>query len=172
MLNEASTGRADKQFVAQSVSYREAMAKLGAAVNIITSAGSAGTVGLTASAVCSVTDSPPTLLVCMNQRSSAHDAVMENQVLCVNTLSGDHEELSRLFSSGRPMNDRFAGARWSAVGTGSPVLDDALVSFDCKIVSTVRRGTHSVLICEVVATKIHEADKKGLMYFARKYHVL
>ena len=172
MLNEVSTGMADKRLVVERVSYRDAMEKLGAAVNIITSAGPAGTVGLTASAMCSVTDSPPALLVCMNQRSSSHDAVMENQVLCVNTLSSDHEELSRLFSSGKPMNDRFSGASWSVADTGSPVLDDALVSFDCKVVSTLCQGTHSVLICEVVATQIHEADKKGLMYFARKYHVI
>jgi flavin reductase len=172
MLNEVSTAKAGKRFIAEGVGYRDAMARLGAAVNIITSAGPGGMVGFTASAVCSVTDSPPTLLVCVNQSSSSHDTVIENQVLCVNTLSEDHEELSRLFSSGKPMNDRFSGASWSVVETGSPVLDDALVSFDCKVVSTLCRGTHTVLICEVVATKLHEKDKKGLMYFARRYHVL
>jgi flavin reductase len=172
MFNETSTRTVEKPRVVEDMSYRDAMAKLAAAVNIITSAGSAGTVGLTASAVCSVTDSPPTLLVCMNQRSSSHDAVIENRVLCVNTLSGDHEELSRLFSSGKPMNERFSGASWGILDTGSPVLADALVAFDCKVVSTLRRGTHSVLFCEVLATKIPEAAEKGLVYFARKYHAL
>jgi flavin reductase (NADH) len=44
---------------------RQAMAHLGAAVNVITTAGPHGRCGITASAVCSVTDSPPTLLVCL-----------------------------------------------------------------------------------------------------------
>ena len=43
--------------------YREAMARLGAAVNVITTDGPGGRAGFTASAVCSVTDSPPTLLI-------------------------------------------------------------------------------------------------------------
>ena len=41
--------------------YREAMARLGAAVNVITTDGPGGRAGFTASAVCSVTDTPPTL---------------------------------------------------------------------------------------------------------------
>ncbi|STR46597.1 flavin reductase RutF in pyrimidine catabolism pathway [Klebsiella oxytoca] len=44
---------ADKQ------SFRDAMAHVGAAVNIITTDGPAGRAGFTASAVCSVTDAPP-----------------------------------------------------------------------------------------------------------------
>lgn len=38
--------------------FRDAMACVGAAVNIITTDGPAGQAGFTASAVCSVTDSP------------------------------------------------------------------------------------------------------------------
>ena len=47
--------------------YREAMARLGAAVNVVTTDGPGGRAGFTASAVCSVTDTPPTLLVCANR---------------------------------------------------------------------------------------------------------
>lgn len=172
MLNQAVTRREKEHGVLDSVGYREAMARLGAAVNIITSAGPAGIVGLTASAVCSVTDTPPTLLVCLNSRSSAHDSAIANEVLCVNTLRGEHEDLSRLFSSGIPMTNRFSAARWQTLATGSPVLDGALVSFDCRITNAVRCGTHTVLFCEVADTKVHEADNRGLVYFARKYHVL
>ena len=50
--------------------FRNAMACLGAAVNIITTDGPAGRAGFTASAVCSVTDTPPTLLVCLNRSAS------------------------------------------------------------------------------------------------------
>ena len=41
--------------------YRDAMARLGAAVHVITTDGPGGRAGFTASAVCSVTDDPPTL---------------------------------------------------------------------------------------------------------------
>ncbi len=61
-----------------SQDYRDAMACLGAAVNIVTTDGRAGRAGFTASAVCSVTDNPPTLLVCMNRGSSAYASVRDN----------------------------------------------------------------------------------------------
>jgi hypothetical protein len=54
------------------------MARLGAAVNVVTTDGSAGRCGFTASAVCAITDEPPTLLVCMN-RSSAQNPVARGQ---------------------------------------------------------------------------------------------
>ena len=43
--------------------FRDGMARLAGAVNVITTDGAAGPAGFTASAVCSVTDQPPTLLV-------------------------------------------------------------------------------------------------------------
>ncbi|MET4385446.1 flavin reductase (DIM6/NTAB) family NADH-FMN oxidoreductase RutF [Bradyrhizobium sp. F1.4.3] len=61
--------------------YRDAMARLGAAVSIVTTDGPAGRAGFTASAACSVTDDPPTLLVCMNRASSAYVSVVGNNVV-------------------------------------------------------------------------------------------
>jgi len=55
-----------------SVLFREAMSRLGAAVHVITTAGPGGKAGATATAVCSVSDAPPTLLMCLNRRSQTH----------------------------------------------------------------------------------------------------
>ena len=66
--------------------FREAMSRLGAAVHVITTAGPGGKAGATATAVCSVSDAPPTLLMCLNRRSQTNPAVVENGVFCVNTL--------------------------------------------------------------------------------------
>jgi flavin reductase (DIM6/NTAB) family NADH-FMN oxidoreductase RutF len=43
--------------------YREAMSRLVAPVHVVTTAGPAGRCGITASAVTSVSDDPPTVLV-------------------------------------------------------------------------------------------------------------
>lgn len=92
--------------------FRDAMACVGAAVNIITTDGPAGMAGFTASAVCSVTDTPPTLLVCLNRGASVWPIFSENRTLCVNTLSAGQEPLSNLFGGKTPTEDRFAAARW------------------------------------------------------------
>lgn len=151
--------------------YREGMARLGAAVNIVTTAGPAGRHGFTASAVCSVTDDPPTLLVCMNRGSRLNPAFKTNRAVCVNVLTAGQQELSPLFAglTGVDMDARFAAASWATLATGAPVLQGGAVSFDCRIGQVTEVGTHSVFFCEVEAIllgSIHE----GLIYFGREYH--
>ncbi|MDK7655046.1 flavin reductase, partial [Raoultella ornithinolytica] len=103
--------------------FRNAMAQLGSAITIITTDGPAGRFGFTASAVCSVTDSPPTLLVCMNRSSFAHGKFKENGVLCVNVLSGQHQNLSAIFANSQLRSEeRFLHDQWLTLETGSPVL--------------------------------------------------
>jgi flavin reductase len=154
-----------------SLEYRDAMVRLPAAVHVITTDGPAGLAGFTASAVTSLSDTPPTLLVCVNKLSSVHDAVIGNRFLCVNTLSDQHAELSRLFGGKTPVAERFATARWRSGITGSPVLQDAAVSFDCEIDKVLDGGTHDILYCRVAS--ISRGDSAaGLVYFNRQYHVL
>jgi flavin reductase len=152
-------------------SYREAMARLGAAVNVITSDGPGGLRGFTASAVCSVTDDPPTLLVCLNRTSDSNTALKANRVLCVNTLSAAQAHLSPIFAgmTEHEVQARFDEARWTTLVTGAPVLENAVVSFDCRIVQVTEVGTHSVFFCEVDALQYSEAHE-GLIYFGRAYH--
>ncbi|MCK6831495.1 pyrimidine utilization flavin reductase protein F [Enterobacter bugandensis] len=151
--------------------FRDAMACLGAAVNIITTDGPAGMAGFTASAVCSVTDSPPTLLVCLNRGASVWPTFSENRTLCVNTLSAGQEPLSNLFGGKTPMAERFTAARWQTGDTGCPRLEDALASFDCRISQVVSVGTHDILFCDIVSI-IRQPAPQGLVWFDRSYHAL
>ena len=150
--------------------YRDAMALLGAAVNLITSDGPGGRTGFTASAVCSVTDDPPTLLVCMNRGSRSNEAFKANGVLCVNVLAASHQELSSLFAGPATMEERFAAANWDVLETGAPVLPGAVASFDCRIVQVTEVGTHSVFFCEVAAVRAGAASEAALIYLRRSYH--
>jgi flavin reductase len=149
--------------------FRTGMSRLGAAVNIITTNGPTGRAGFTASAVCSVTDSPPTLLVCLNRSTSIYEAFAGNGTLCVNTLSPGHEELARLFGGKTPIDQRFAAASWTLSDAGSLILEGAAVAFDCRIVKTTDVGSHTVFFCEVIATALNEGAD-GLIYFDRTYH--
>ncbi|WCK01677.1 NADH-dependent FMN reductase RutF [Agrobacterium tumefaciens] len=155
----------------RSLDYRNAMARLGAAVNIVTTNGAAGRAGFAATAVCSVSDNPPTLLVCLNRNASAYKVVKANGVICINTLAAHHEVLSTLFGGKTPAEERFAAGNWGVLETGAPVLEDALVSFDCRIRDAHDGGTHDILICDVVDMKIN-AGEEALMYFNRRYRVL
>jgi flavin reductase len=153
--------------------FREAMARLGAAVNIVTTKGPEGDVGITVSAVCSVTDDPATVLVCINRSSRQHDTFKATGVLCVNILSHKDEELSPIFAGkdNLPMPERFARAHWTRLVTGAPVLESAAASLDCKIEQTVEVGTHTVFFCAVQAIHLGSSTS-GLIYHGRAYHHL
>lgn len=157
--------------------YRDAMARLGAAVNIITTDGPGGKRGFTASAVCSVTDTPPTLLVCLNRSSDSNQALKDNRVACINVLHANQQHLSPVFAgqgvgSGEgDYEQRFATAEWATLSSGTMALKGALVSFECRVVQVSEVGTHSVFFCEVDA--VHSGDPgQALVYFARRYHTL
>ena len=60
-------GPEDRAHLSMPADFREAMSRLGAAVHVITTAGPGGKTGATATAVCSVSDAPPTLMVCLNR---------------------------------------------------------------------------------------------------------
>lgn len=151
--------------------FREGMSRLGAAVTVLTTDGPAGRHGMTASAVCSVTDTPPTLLVCVNRSNRSHDLFVENGTLCVNVMGADHRELSSLFARSGT-EDRFATGSWTTGVTGAPVLTDAAAAFDCRIRSRETVGTHSVFFCAVEEIALCDADATGLIWFGRDFHHL
>jgi flavin reductase len=152
--------------------FRNAMAQLGSAVSVITTDGPAGKFGFTASAVCSVTDQPPTLLVCMNRNSWAHAHFKQNGVLCVNVLSSDHQYLSGIFADASLRSEqRFIHDSWQVMASGAPVLSSSVASFDCLIDACHEVGSHSVFYCQVQAIRISE-QPRGLVYFNRRYHAV
>ena len=54
--------------------------------------------------------------------------------------------------------------------TGSPALDGAVASIDCRIAEVIEKGTHSVIFAEVAGIRSGSAHDHGLIYFGRDYH--
>lgn len=152
--------------------FRSAMASLPSAVNVVTTSGPAGKCGVTVSAVCSVTDSPPTVLVCINRSSAMHDVFQQNGRLCVNVLSGDHEDLALHFSGATKvsMEERFTWDIWSTAEVEVPVLKDAQVNLVGHIANQSVIGSHSVLFVELDSIMIRDGGDDSLVYFQRKFH--
>ena len=166
-----AASRTDGAASVASEAYRDAMARLASAVHLVTTDGPGGRAGFTASAVCSVSDAPPTLLVCLNRASSAYPAFARNTRLCVNTLSADQQAVAGAFGGRTPMEARFAAIAWRPDPAGVPVLDGALLAFSCRIVQRVSAGTHDVLFCEVEAVA-HSSGGDALVYADRRYHAV
>lgn len=150
--------------------FREAMARLGAAVHVVTSAGPAGKTGFTATAVCSVTDQPAMLLVCLNRRSQSAPVLAQNGVFCVNTLAASQSQIADVFAgrTGMRLEEKFAHGEWLTLKTGSPVLNSAVIAFDCRTVEVKAVASHNVIFGAVEAVRLGPGGP-ALVYHDRAY---
>lgn len=152
--------------------FRAGMSRLGGACTILTSCYEGERLGLTATAVCSVSAEPPRLLVCVNSSVRAHEIMANSGRLGVNVLDAGHEQLAKRFAGmveGVVGADRFNEGDWIESPNGVPVLRDALVSFECQVVEETISGTHSIFLCEVTGVASSNTVGTALFYFNRNF---
>jgi flavin reductase (DIM6/NTAB) family NADH-FMN oxidoreductase RutF len=148
--------------------FKAGMRALAGAVNIITSTNAGHRYGMTATAVCSASADPPTVLVCINKLASTYGAVAKSRAFCVNVLRAEDWELSTSFSGAQSGETRFKSRDWTRLATGSPVLIDALVSFDCRVVKRLSHGTHTIFLGQVEQVLFGKKGKP-LLYSEGQY---
>ncbi|MGE0063756.1 MAG: flavin reductase family protein [Xanthobacteraceae bacterium] len=150
--------------------FRDAMSQITTPVSIITTDGLAGRSGMTCSAVCAASDTPPMIIACVHGASAANRIFKANGVLCVNSLSAAQSSLSQMFASSRgvPMDERFPAEDWGTLATGSPCHRNALTALDCEVLDIREAGTHSVFFAKVLATGIGQ-PLEPLVYHRRAY---
>jgi len=139
------------------------MRMLPGAVNLIVTTVDGRHCGMTATAVCSLSADPPTLLICVNRSATSHEPIRQSGRFTVNLLSTEDEAIAREFSTG-DMDSRFRHGRWIDLPSGGRRLETALVSFDCRLIEQHPVATHTIFIgaIEGVATS---ADRSPLLYF-------
>lgn len=148
--------------------FKLGMRRLAAAVTIVSTLREDGSpAGLLATAVCSVSVEPPTLLACINQSARSRRAIEAAGFFCINVLARSHHDAARRFLS-VDVDERFKLFDWSALLTGAPAIEHALVNFDCRVVQAIPAATHMILLGRVVASRTAEAGDP-LLYHAGDY---
>lgn len=148
--------------------FRAAMARLASAVTLVTTDGPAGRRGLAATAVTSITDAPPNLLVCVNKSTRSNAMIKQNGAFAVNVLCPEQEPLVSAFS-GQSDQDPFGDpSLWSTLHTAAPILQGTVASLDCTLDQIINIGTHSLFVGHVIGVQIGSASR-GLVYFDRNF---
>lgn len=148
--------------------FKLGMRSLASAVSVVTSAHAGHRYGMAATAVCSASAEPPTVLVCVNRLAGTHAAIDKSAAFCVNVLRAEDFELSNIFSGAQSGEGRFKSREWLRLATGAPALADALVSFDCRVVKKLQHGSHTIFLGEVAQLR---GGRKGkpLLYAEAQY---
>ena len=151
-----------------SQKQRKIMGHFATGVTVVTTEGPAGSHGMTANAVASLSLDPPLVLVAVDKRAALLEYLLKNRCFAVNILRLDQEDLSRRFAAPGPKN--FSDLNITTAVTGSPVLVDGLAFLDCRVHDILPGGDHDIFVGEILAGEYQGGEP--LLYFSGRYRRL
>ena len=149
--------------------FREVFGRFATGVAAITSAGPAGSGGMTANALCSLSLDPLLALVCFENRARTLPIVRDSARFAVNLLASHQERLAGVFASKLPETEKLVGVDHHLVH-GVPIIDGALAWAVCELRELIAGGDHTIAIGEVVELGLGEGDP--LLWYGGRYHAL
>lgn len=155
-----------------SAGLRAGMRRLASSVCVISLRDAGGVPhAMTATAVSSLSDDPPALLVCVNRQAAAYPALMDHRPFCVNVLQESQADLSVLCAS-KSEEGRFSKGRWLDHANGLPYLEDAEAVFFCSNDRLVEYGSHLIAVGKLLEVRTAASAVKPLLYADGKYRKL
>lgn len=151
--------------------FRRAMSKFATGVTVVTTVDDEGEPhSMTANSFTSVCLEPPTVLVCVAHGTNTYGYVEKRGKFGVNILKEDQEELGAYFAR-RPA-DRSGNVSYSYSETedGTPILDESMVFFECKVIGSHVYGDHTVYLGEVKEVRQQDEGTPLMFYLSRWYH--
>ncbi|KZL05049.1 4-hydroxyphenylacetate 3-monooxygenase reductase component [Pseudovibrio axinellae] len=152
--------------------FRSTMALFPGAVNVITTGAGELRRGITATAVCSVTDSPPSILVCVNKKTGTCAEITRSGRFSVQLLGEEQTSLAMTFAGtdGLTGAEKFDNIEWSECPLGLPQIDDAIASISCEVSTSTEAGSHQVFIGRIEHMQTGQGE--ALVYAQSKFHKL
>lgn len=146
--------------------FQSTMRHIAAAVYAITTRHEGVRSGIVATAFSSVSFSPPSILICVNEDTSIHAPLMQADRFAVNVLGLANRDVADCFMAFKG-EERFNVGSWEEQ-LGVPVLSNAQSTLICKVADRHKFGTHTVFIGEIISAH-HRDNAKPLIYYDRRY---
>jgi 3-hydroxy-9,10-secoandrosta-1,3,5(10)-triene-9,17-dione monooxygenase reductase component len=151
--------------------FREVFGRFATGVAVITSTGSAGSGGMTANAICSLSLDPLLALVCFENRARTLPIVREAGRFAVNLLAAGQEELAGVFASKLPEAEKLDGVAHH-LHDGVPVLGGVLAWATCELQELIAGGDHTIAIGRVLTLGLKQDLPEPLLWYAGTYRTL
>lgn len=147
--------------------FKAAMGSWPSGVTIITSRAGDRIHGMTVSDFSGASLEPPLALVCASKTSNTTAMIQEGRCFGVNVLRTGQNALSNKFASKKDEWKRFEGVETFTGKTGAPLLAEALVNLDCRLVAVHDAGDHLLCVGEIEEAHVREGEP--LLYFRASY---
>lgn len=152
---------------------KDGMRRLASGVSVLSAAGPDGKrYAMTVSSVTSVSDNPPSLLVCVNQNTRINPILTLGQRFAVNVLGQTHRDLSVVCSTGDQCESRFETGDWLSAPDKTPMLADAEAIFECEVDLVQAYGTHNIVVGRIFAVKVTGDGPDPLIYLDGSYRYI
>jgi flavin reductase (DIM6/NTAB) family NADH-FMN oxidoreductase RutF len=149
--------------------FRAALSNFPSGVTVVTTKDADGRLhGITVSAFSSVSLDPPMILVCVDKRAGSHDALLQSRAFVVHILAEDHAHHSKNFASRNA--DKFAGIEYRKGISEIPVLENVLVTLECRLAHAHEGGDHTIFVGEIEKAEVREGNP--LIYWKGDYRKL
>jgi flavin reductase (DIM6/NTAB) family NADH-FMN oxidoreductase RutF len=147
--------------------FREVFGRFATGVAVVTSAGEAGSGGMTANALCSLSLDPLLALVCFDNDARTLPIVRQARRFAVNVLASHQEELAGVFASKLPESEKLDAVE-HRLQDGLPIIEGALAWATCEVRELIPGGDHTIAIGEVTAMGL--GDGQPLLWYGGRYH--
>jgi flavin reductase (DIM6/NTAB) family NADH-FMN oxidoreductase RutF len=153
--------------------FRGAMRQLAGGVSVITVGRGEDISGMTVTSVASLAVDPPSLIVSINRASSSWPLLERYRSFGVNILKADQLAIAERFDGRNGLKGaaRFAGAPWTQLASGVPLLRGALAAIDCEVEDILERHSHALVIGRVLDLELSE-PAAALAYWQGQYVAL
>jgi 3-hydroxy-9,10-secoandrosta-1,3,5(10)-triene-9,17-dione monooxygenase reductase component len=147
--------------------FREVFGRFATGVAVITGAGPAGSGGMTANAICSLSLDPLLALVCFENRARTLPIVRDAGRFGVNILGAQQEHLAGVFASKLPESEKLEGVEHH-FEQGVPIISGSIAWAACELRELIAGGDHTIAIGEVIALGLGEGEP--LLWYRGQYH--
>ena len=128
-------------------------------IYVMTSEAAEGTIAAaTVNWVTQTAFDPPLVVVGVKTDSGAYQTVKQSGSFALNMLGKGQQGLAFAFFKPVEVADgKISGEPYRSGVTGSPILENAIASVECKVAEIVERGDHHIVIGEVVEANVAKA---------------
>jgi flavin reductase (DIM6/NTAB) family NADH-FMN oxidoreductase RutF len=133
--------------------WLSALGKMTYGIYVLTSFKGEEINGMIASWVSQISYEPPLVMAAVHPNRYSHHTIDKSGCFALHILNKDQKDYLSRFKEPDP-GAKFSSIQWNRGITGCPILTDCIAYMECKIVSRIQPGNHTLYIGEIVEADI------------------
>ena len=146
--------------------FKELMRRFAAGVTLVTFNENGKLGGLTVSSFCSLSMSPPLVLICIDREVASHESLEKTATFGVNICNSEQGNMAWDFANPDvDKNELVRSLPHRITDSGTPLLDGCLASMECTTTEKYDGGDHTIFVGRIEDGNFDE-KAEPLVYYS------